>query len=88
MGRHIKDPKGWHATFAFKFADEVDREFHYTSHGYTSSKHNYTLREAVSKPPKPDSTPRGGKRSGKVVWAAEDVTEWKDSPIGYSHLGE
>ncbi|MBE3044526.1 hypothetical protein IMZ48_18555 [Candidatus Bathyarchaeota archaeon] len=60
---------------------EVEKEFHYTSHGYTSSKHDYTLREAVA-------TPRGGRSSGKVVWAVGDVEEWKESPVGYSYLGE
>ncbi|KZF22826.1 hypothetical protein L228DRAFT_282907 [Xylona heveae TC161] len=36
-----------------------------------------------------DSTPRGGKKSGKVVWPDEHLLEeYKGNPIGYSHLPE
>ncbi|KAK2801135.1 hypothetical protein FQN50_007864 [Emmonsiellopsis sp. PD_5] len=37
-GRHAKDPKGWHCTFAFKADDQAEKEFHVASHGYTNGK--------------------------------------------------
>ncbi|EEQ87678.1 uncharacterized protein BDCG_02798 [Blastomyces dermatitidis ER-3] len=87
--RHVKDPKGWHGTFAFKADDQVEREFHVASHGYTNDKEDFVLNEATHTPEKEDKTPRGGRGSGKVVWPAEDLLEeYVDSPIGYSHLPE
>ncbi|EQL27858.1 hypothetical protein BDFG_09338 [Blastomyces dermatitidis ATCC 26199] len=88
-GKHVKDPKGWHGTFAFKADDQVEREFHVASHGYTNDKEDFVLNEATHTPEKEDKTPRGGRGSGKVVWPAEDLLEeYVDSPIGYSHLPE
>ncbi|EER42741.1 conserved hypothetical protein [Histoplasma capsulatum var. duboisii H88] len=88
-GKHVEDPKGWHGTFAFKADDQVEREFHVASHGYTNDKEDFILNEATHTPEKEDRTPRGGRGSGKVVWPAEDLLEeYVDSPIGYSHLPE
>ncbi|KAF9885155.1 hypothetical protein FE257_000681 [Aspergillus nanangensis] len=88
-GKHAKDPRGWHGTFAFKVNDQVEREFHVASHGYTNGKEDFTLRAATHTPEKQDKTPRGGKKSGKVVWPSEALLEeYVDSPIAYSHLPE
>jgi len=89
-GQHILDPKGWHGTFAFKIEDQVQRNFHVASHGYTDGKERFILKEATHTPEKADSTPRGGKNSLKVVWPESpgDLEEYKDSPIAYSHLPE
>ncbi|KAB8276401.1 hypothetical protein BDV30DRAFT_235852 [Aspergillus minisclerotigenes] len=46
-GRRIKDPKGWHGTFAFKSEDQLLRQYHVASHGYTNSKEEYILQEAT-----------------------------------------
>lgn len=86
-GRHVKDPRGWQGTFAYKDDDQVHREFHIASHGYTNGKEEFTLSEATHTPEKADKTPRGGKRSGKIVWPAdEQLEEYVDSPIAYSYL--
>ncbi|OWT43368.1 hypothetical protein VFPPC_17469 [Pochonia chlamydosporia 170] len=86
-GKHVPDPKGWHVTIAFKTRDQDDREVHVASHGYTIGKDNYTLKEATHTSEKSDSFPRGGKRSGKVVWPGEELLEeYEDSPIAHSHL--
>ncbi|PYI30887.1 hypothetical protein BP00DRAFT_475895 [Aspergillus indologenus CBS 114.80] len=88
-GKHVEDPKGWHGTFAFKNNDQMERSFHVTSHGYTNGKEDFVLRDATHTPEKWDGTPRGGKNSGKVVWPPEeDLEEYLDSPIAYSHLPE
>lgn len=88
-GKHVKDPKGWHGTFAFKIDDQVQRSFHVASHGYTEGKENFILKEATHTPEKADVTPRGGRRSGKVVWPTEEtLEEYVDNPIAYSHLPE
>ncbi|RAL00787.1 uncharacterized protein BO80DRAFT_382110, partial [Aspergillus ibericus CBS 121593] len=86
-GRHIIDPRDWHGTFAFKGSDQVSREYHVASHGYTNGKEDLTLTEATHTPEKPDNTCRGGPESDKVVWPPiEFLDEFVDSPIGYSHL--
>ncbi|EFE38191.1 hypothetical protein TRV_07156 [Trichophyton verrucosum HKI 0517] len=86
-GKHVKDPKGWHGTFAFKNGNHVQQEFHVASHGYTNGKRDFVLKEATHASPKPDNTPRGAKDSGKVVWPQEHhLEEYVDSPIAYSHL--
>ncbi|KAL4934186.1 uncharacterized protein BDV17DRAFT_248553 [Aspergillus undulatus] len=86
-GRHVVDPKGWHGTFAFKGSDQLLREYHVASHGYTDGKEDFALKEATHTSEKADSTRRGGPRSDKIVWPAEELLEeYKDSPIGYSHL--
>ncbi|GLA50036.1 hypothetical protein AnigIFM63604_006052 [Aspergillus niger] len=86
-GRHVIDPKGWHGTFAFKGSDQVSREYHVASHGYTEGKEDFTLKEATHTPEKADDTRRGGPKSDKVVWPPEEfLEEFVDSPIGYSHL--
>ncbi|EEQ34592.1 hypothetical protein McanMca71_002445 [Microsporum canis] len=86
-GKRVKDPKGWHGTFAFKDGGQVKREFHVASHGYTNGKEDFVLKEASHTPQKADNTPRGGKDSGKVVWPQEKfLEEYVDSPIAYSHL--
>ncbi|GKZ52054.1 hypothetical protein AbraIFM66951_010162 [Aspergillus brasiliensis] len=88
-GQRVKDPNGWHVTMAFKDNDQVERLFHVTSHGYTNGKEDFVLKKATHDPEKVDSTPRGGRKSGKVVWPAEEfLEEYVDSPIGYSHLPE
>jgi hypothetical protein len=88
-GQHVKDPLGWHGTFAFKFDDQKRQEFHVASHGYTEGKGIFALSEATHTPEKHDSTRRGGRGSEKVVWPHEsDLEEYTDSPIGYSHLAE
>lgn len=81
----MKDPNGWHGTFAFKDSQQVLHEFHVASHGYTDGKEDFALREATHTPEKKDSTQR---RGGKVVWPEEDeLEEYEDSPIAYSHQG-
>ena len=88
-GKRVKDPKGWHGTFAYKDNVQMDREFHVASHGYTDGKENFTLTESTHAPEKSDSTPRGGKKSGKVVWPVKGkLEEYVNSPIAYSHLPE
>ena len=87
-GKRVKDPKGWHGTFAYKDNVQMDREFHVASHGYTDGKENFTLTESTHTPEKSDSTPRGGKKSGKVVWPVGKLEEYVNSPIAYSHLPE
>ncbi|PWY91864.1 hypothetical protein BO94DRAFT_533310 [Aspergillus sclerotioniger CBS 115572] len=88
-GQRTKDPLGWHVTMAFKDGDQVERMFHVASHGYTNGKEDFVLKTATHTPEKTDATPRGGKRSGKVVWPAEELLEeYEDSPIAYSHLPE
>lgn len=69
---------------------QMDREFHVASHGYTDGKENFTLTESTHAPEKSDSTPRGGKKSGKVVWPVKEgvLEEYVNSPIAYSHLPE
>lgn len=87
MGRHVIDPNGWHGTFAFKAADQLQREYHVASHGYTDGKEVFALANATHTPEKADSSRRGGPKSGKVVWPPEAfLEEYTDSPIGYSHL--
>ncbi|KAK2758833.1 hypothetical protein FQN54_003525 [Arachnomyces sp. PD_36] len=89
-GKRGKDPKGWHATFAYKDSDLVEREFHVASHGYTDGKEKFTLTDATHAPEKKDNTPRGGKKSGKVVWPDKKgaLEEYVNNPIAYSHLPE
>ncbi|KMU92025.1 hypothetical protein CIHG_09833 [Coccidioides immitis H538.4] len=70
-----KIPKVGHGTFAFKDDNQVEREFHVASHGYTNSKEDFSLKEATHTPEKEDSTSRGGAGSGKVVWSAEHLLE-------------
>ncbi|WQF81933.1 hypothetical protein CDEST_06947 [Colletotrichum destructivum] len=83
-GRRVKDPNGWHGTFAFKDNDQVHREFHVATHGYTNGKEDFTLKGASHSSEKKDSSMR---RGGKVVWPEEDeLEEYEDSPIAYSHL--
>ncbi|KAF2850917.1 hypothetical protein T440DRAFT_423722 [Plenodomus tracheiphilus IPT5] len=83
-GKRQKDPHGWHGTFAFKDSQQVQREFHIATHGYTNGKEDFTLKEATHTPEKKDATPR---RGGKVVWPEEgELEEFEDSPIAYSHL--
>ena len=86
-GRHVVDPKGWHGTFAFKGSDQLLREYHVASHGYTTGKEDFILKEATHTLEKTDGIRRGGPLSDKVVWTPEEhLEEYKDSPIGYSHL--
>jgi hypothetical protein len=86
-GRHVIDPKGWHGTFAFKASDQLLREYHVASHGYTSGKEGFVLKEATHTPEKADNIRRGGPQSDKIVWPPEELLEeYEDSPIGYSHL--
>lgn len=66
-GRRIKDPKGWHGTFAFKSEDQLLRQYHVASHWYTNSKEEYILQEAMHTPEKADDTPRGRPDEEKVV---------------------
>jgi len=81
---HVVDPMGWHATFALKSDDQVEREVHVTSHAYTPGREDFTLVYATHAPEKPDWTPRGGKSSGKIVWPDEEhLEEYVDSPIAY-----
>ena len=83
-GRHVKDPNGWHGTFAFKDSQQVSQEFHVATHGYTSGKEDFTLKHATHSPEKRDGTQ---KRGGKAVWPGEDqLEEYVDSPIAYSHI--
>lgn len=87
QGRHVPDPKGFHCTLAFKSEDQLLRQYHVASHGYTNSKDDFVLKEATHAPEKADDTPRGGRKSGKVVWPPiNELEEYVDSPIGYSHL--
>lgn len=59
------------------------------SHGYTDGKQDFVLKEATHTPEKADTTSRGGKGSGKIVWPEADLLEeYADSPIAYSHLPE
>lgn len=82
----MKDPKGWHGTFAFKDDHQVQQELHVASHGYTNGKEEFVLKEATHSSLKKDSTQR---RGGKAVWPDEDeLEEYEDTPIGYSHLPE
>ncbi|KAI0415332.1 hypothetical protein F5X98DRAFT_365280 [Xylaria grammica] len=75
---------GWHGTFAFKGSKEVESGFHVTTHGYTKGKDDFALREAAHSHAKMDSTPKQG---GKIVWPSRDeLEEYVDSPIAYSHL--
>ncbi|KAJ5485475.1 hypothetical protein N7539_005463 [Penicillium diatomitis] len=84
---HVMDPKGWHGTFAFKASDQLLREYHVASHGYTNGKEDFTLKEATHTSEKADNTRRGGPLSDKVVWPPEEfLEEYKESPIAYSHL--
>ncbi|OOO11949.1 hypothetical protein OAory_01084190 [Aspergillus oryzae] len=54
---------------------------------YTSSKEEYILQKATHTPEKADDTPRGRPKEEKVVWPPMDqLEEYEDSPIGYSHL--
>jgi hypothetical protein len=86
-GRHVIDPKGWHGTFSFKTSDQLLREFHVASHGYTNDQEDFVLKEATHALEKADNIRRGGPNSEKVVWPPEELLEeYKDSPIGYSHL--
>ncbi|ODA83066.1 hypothetical protein RJ55_01575 [Drechmeria coniospora] len=83
-GKHDADPRGWHGTFAFKDNDQVHEAFHVASHGYTAGPGDFILEEATHSPEKKDSTRR---RGGKVVWPREeDLEEYVDSPIAYSHV--
>jgi len=83
-GKRQKDPHGWHGTFAFKDSQQVQREFHIATHGYTEGKENLVLKDATHTAEKKDSTPR---RGGRVVWPnEEELEEFVDSPIAYSHL--
>lgn len=80
----MKDPKGWHGTFSFKNEDQVERQFHVTSHGYTNGKEDFHLKEASHTPEKKDEAL---KSNAKVVWPENsELEEWNDNPIGYSHL--
>ncbi|RMD44834.1 hypothetical protein DV735_g420, partial [Chaetothyriales sp. CBS 134920] len=86
-GKHARDPNGWHLTLAFKDKEHEAIGYHVASHGYTAGKNNFTLVRATHGNEKPDDTPRGGRDSGAVVWPKEeDLVEYKDSPIAYSHL--
>ncbi|KAJ0422997.1 hypothetical protein BJY00DRAFT_310596 [Aspergillus carlsbadensis] len=99
-GQYVKDPGGWHGTFAFKDSDQVDRSFHVASHGYTNGREDFALAKATHDPEKSDQTPRGvrrsqnnksdgGKEPEKVVWPEERfLVEYVDSPIGHCHLPE
>lgn len=83
----MKDPEGWHGTFAFKDDDQVSAELHVASHGYTGGKEDFALVKATHTTEKTDRTRRGGKNSNKVVWPMEELLEeFKDSPIAHSHL--
>lgn len=66
-GRHVVDSKGWHGTFAFKGSNQLLREYHVASHGYTDGKEDLALKEAIHTSEKADSTRRGGPRSDKIV---------------------
>lgn len=87
-GKHGKDSRGWHGTFAYKDSVQMDWEFHIALHGYTDGKENFTLMEATHSPEKGDSTPWDEKKSGKVVWPVKEgaLEEYVNSPIAYSHL--
>jgi hypothetical protein len=74
-------------TFAFKANDQILREYHVASHGYTNDKEDFVLKEATHTPEKADNIRRGGPQSDKVIWPSEEVLEeYEDSPIDYSHL--
>jgi len=66
---------GLHATFAFKFDDQVERKFHSIAYGYTYGKEDFTLREATLLPEEPDWAPRAGESSGEIVWPEEQELE-------------
>ncbi|UDD60631.1 hypothetical protein AFCA_008021 [Aspergillus flavus] len=67
--------------------DQLLRQYHVASHRYTSSKEEYILQKATHTPEKADDTPRGRPKEEKVVWPPMDqLEEYEDSPIGYSHL--
>ncbi|KAL3481024.1 hypothetical protein BJX99DRAFT_254005 [Aspergillus californicus] len=86
-GKYVINPDGYYTTISFKCIDQVAREYHVASHGYTNGKEDFVLKKATHRSEKPDDTTRGGRKSGKVVWPAEDLlVEYADSPIGYSHL--
>lgn len=86
-GRHVKDPNGWHLIIAFKDQHQEEIGLHVASHSYTNGKDDYTLARATHGGEKRDNTPRGGRRSGKVVWPKEsELVEYKDGSIAYSHL--
>lgn len=88
-GKHAIDPLGFHVTIAYKYGDHVTTENHVVSHGYTGGQQSFDLTEATHTPEKADTTPRGGRSSGKVVWpSANLLEEYKYSPIGHSHLPE
>lgn len=88
-GKWMKDPRGWHGTFAFKDGKQLEQQLHVASHGYTTGRESFALVESTHGSEKPDDTPRGPKPSEKVVWPEEeDLLEYKESPIGYSHLAE
>ncbi|PVH93026.1 hypothetical protein DM02DRAFT_542361 [Periconia macrospinosa] len=85
-GKRIKDPKGFHGTFAYKTEQQTGDETHVTGHGYTTGKDNFILREAVHTSEKKDDTLRN---ADKVVWPPEkQLRKYKDSPIGYSHVNQ
>ncbi|KAJ5521272.1 hypothetical protein N7527_005387 [Penicillium freii] len=71
-GRHVIDTKGWHGTFAFKTSDQLQREYHVASHGYTNDKEDFVLKEATHTREKADNIRRGGPNSEKVVWGNQD----------------
>lgn len=55
-----------------------------TYHLYTKGKVDYTLKYASAAPEKADSIVKSGT---KFVWPnEEDLEEWQDSPIAYSHV--
>ncbi|TWU70436.1 hypothetical protein ED733_000472 [Metarhizium rileyi] len=70
-GGYTMDPQGWHLTMAFKDKEQEEREFHVASHGYTRGKDDFVLVNATHDKEKMDSTARGDKGSGKVVWPNE-----------------
>ena len=51
-GKCVKDPKGWHGTFAYKDNIQMDWEFQVVLHGYTDGKENFTLMESMHAPEK------------------------------------
>jgi hypothetical protein len=80
----VKDPNGWHGTFAFKDSYQTQQEVHVASQGYTNGKEDFVLNVATHSQEKEDITPR---RGAKVVWPSEDeLEEYVDSPIAYSHI--
>ncbi|PVH93025.1 hypothetical protein DM02DRAFT_634897 [Periconia macrospinosa] len=79
-GNYGKDPKGFHVTFCFNDSEQEKTKMHMTVHAYTSGKGDYTLKEAVQRPEKPDNTHRKNDRS---VWpeGEEVLEEYEDSPV-------